>query len=120
MRTWPRVAVVAREHPRSDADSDRQYDPGRGWRWSPVTFQAPLLLATLAVVPLIAAAYVFAQKRRRRFAVRYTNVDLLASVAGRSYTRHLPALFGLLALAALLVAIARPQHTVATERREAN
>ena len=85
-----------------------------------MSFQAPLLLATLAVVPLIAAAYVLAQKRRRRYAVRYTNVDLLASVAGRSYTRHLPALFGLLALAALLIAIARPQHTVAAERREAN
>jgi Ca-activated chloride channel family protein len=41
-------------------------------------------------------------------------------VAGRSWTRHLPALCGLLALAALLVALARPQHTVAAERREAN
>jgi Ca-activated chloride channel family protein len=85
-----------------------------------VTFQAPLLLATLAVVPLIAAVYVLAQRRRRRYAVRYTNVDLLASVAGRSYTRHLPALLGLLALAALLIAVARPQRTVAAERREAN
>jgi Ca-activated chloride channel family protein len=85
-----------------------------------VSFQAPLLLATLAAVPLVAAVYVLAQKRRRRFAVRYTNVDLLAAVAGRSYTRHLPALLGLLALAALLIAIARPQRTVAAERREAN
>jgi Ca-activated chloride channel family protein len=85
-----------------------------------VSFQAPLLLALLAVVPLVAAAYALAQKRRRRFAVRYTNVDILASVAGRSWTRHVPAVCGLLALAALLVALARPQHTVAAERREAN
>jgi Ca-activated chloride channel family protein len=85
-----------------------------------VTFQAPLLLATLAAVPLIAAVYVLMQRRRRRYAVRYTNVDLLASVAGRSYTRHLPALLGLLALAALLVAIARPQHVVAAELHQAN
>jgi Ca-activated chloride channel homolog len=85
-----------------------------------VSFQAPLLLATLAAVPLIAAVYVLAQRRRRRYAVRYTNVDLLATVAGRSYTRHLPAVFGLLALAALLVAIARPQHTVAAELHQAN
>src|SRR5919199_1108936 len=85
-----------------------------------MSFQAPLLLASLAVVPLVAAAYVLAQRRRRRFAVRYTNVDLLAAVAGRSYTRHLPALLALLALAALLVAVARPQRTVAAERREAN
>jgi Ca-activated chloride channel family protein len=85
-----------------------------------VSFQAPLLLALLGLVPLAAAAYVLAQRRRRRFAVRYTNVDLLAALAaGRSWARHLPALFGLLALAALLVALARPQHTVAAVRREA-
>jgi Ca-activated chloride channel homolog len=85
-----------------------------------LTFQAPLLLALLALVPLAAVAYVLAQRRRRRFAVRYTNVDVLAAVAaGRSWGRHLPALLGLLALAALLVALARPQHTVAAVRREA-
>lgn len=85
-----------------------------------MSFQAPLLLATLAALPVIAVVYVLAQRRRRRFAVRYTNVDLLAAVAGRSYTRHLPAVLGLAALAALLIAIARPQHTIAAERHEAN
>jgi Ca-activated chloride channel homolog len=84
-----------------------------------VSFQAPLLLALLAVVPLAAVVYVFAQRRGRKFAVRYTNVDLLASVAGPSWTRHVPAVLALLALAALLVALARPQRTVAAERREA-
>ena len=34
------------------------------------------------------------QRRARKFAVRYTNVDLLAAVAGRSWTRHLPAAAG--------------------------
>jgi Ca-activated chloride channel homolog len=84
-----------------------------------MSFQAPLLLASLALVPLVAVAYAIAQRRRRRYAVHYTNVDLLASVAGRAWSRHVPALLGLLALAALLVAIARPQRTVAAERREA-
>ena len=84
-----------------------------------VSFQAPLLLLTLAVVPLVAVLYALMQKRRRKFAIVYTNVDLLAAVAGRSYTRHVPAVFALLALAALLIAIARPQRTVAAERREA-
>ena len=84
-----------------------------------MSFQAPLLLGLLAVVPLVAALYVFAQKRRRKFAVRYTNVDVLAAVAGRSWTRHVPAVLALLALAALLIAVARPQRTVAAERREA-
>ncbi|HET6549011.1 MAG TPA: VWA domain-containing protein [Solirubrobacter sp.] len=85
-----------------------------------MSFQAPLLLGLLALVPLAAAAYAFWQRRPRRYAVRYTNVDLLASVAGRSWTRHIPALFALLALAALLIGVARPQRTVAAERREAN
>jgi Ca-activated chloride channel family protein len=84
-----------------------------------MSFQAPLLLGLLALVPLAAAAYVYSQRRSRKFALRYTNVDLLASVAGRSWTRHLPAVLALLAFAALLVAIARPQRTVAAERREA-
>jgi Ca-activated chloride channel family protein len=85
-----------------------------------LSFEAPLLLALLGLVPLAAVAYVLAQRRRRRFAVRYTNVDVLAAVAaGRSWGRHLPALCGLLALAALLAALARPQHTVAAVRHEA-
>jgi Ca-activated chloride channel family protein len=84
-----------------------------------VSFQAPLLLGLLALVPLAAVAYALSQRRARKFAVRYTNVALLATVAGRSWTRHVPAALALLALAALLVALARPQRTVAAERREA-
>src|SRR3954468_18307533 len=84
-----------------------------------MSFQAPLLLGLLALVPLVAVAYALSQRRARKFAVRYTNVALLATVAGRSWTRHVPAVLALLALAALLVALARPQRTVAAERREA-
>ena len=84
-----------------------------------MSFQAPLLLGLLAVVPLVAVVYALSQRRARKFAVRYTNVDLLIAVAGRSWARHVPAVLALLALAALLVALARPQRTVAAERREA-
>jgi Ca-activated chloride channel family protein len=70
----------------------------------------------LALIPLALAAYVVAQRRRRRYAVRYTNVDVLASVAARAgWMRHVPALLALLALVALLIALARPQRTVAAE-----
>ena len=83
-------------------------------------FAAPALLVGLALVPLALAAYVVAQRRRRRYAVRYTNVDVLASVAARAgWARHVPALLALLALASLLVALARPQRTVAAEQRAA-
>jgi Ca-activated chloride channel family protein len=84
-----------------------------------VSFREPLLLAGLVLVPLALAAYVAAQRRRRRFAVRYTNVDVLASVAGRDPLRHLPATLALLALAALVIALARPERLVADERRQA-
>ena len=83
-------------------------------------FREPLLLLGLALVPLALAAYVVAQRRRRRYAVRYTNVDVLASVAARtSWTRHIPAALALLALAALLVALGRPERTVAAEQQAA-
>jgi Ca-activated chloride channel homolog len=84
-----------------------------------MSFREPLLLALLALLPLAVAAYVAAQRRRRRFAVRYTNLDLLAGVARASWIRHLPAALALLALAALLIALARPERTVAAQRREA-
>jgi Ca-activated chloride channel family protein len=84
-----------------------------------MSFREPLLLVGLALLPLAVAAYVAAQRRRRRFAVRYSNVDVLASVARPSPFRHLPALLALLALATLLIAIARPERTVAAQRREA-
>ena len=59
-----------------------------------------------------------AQRRRRRYAVRYTNVDVLASVAGRSWGRHIPAALALLALTALLIALGRPERTVAAPQRQ--
>jgi Ca-activated chloride channel family protein len=47
-------------------------------------------------------------------------VPVLASVAGRSWGRHVPAALALLAIAALAVALARPQRTVAAPQRAAN
>jgi Ca-activated chloride channel family protein len=83
-------------------------------------FAAPALLVGLALIPFALAAYVVVQRRKRRYAVRYTNVDVLASVAARAgWARHVPAALALLALAALLVALARPQRTVAAEQRAA-
>jgi Ca-activated chloride channel homolog len=85
-----------------------------------MSFREPLLLLGLALVPLALVAYIAAQRRQRRFAVRYTNVDVLASVAARvGWTRHIPALLALLALIALLIALARPERTVAAEQRSA-
>jgi Ca-activated chloride channel family protein len=86
-----------------------------------VTFVWPLALLGLVLVPLAIVGYVLLQRRRDRYAVRFTNLDLLANVAPRSpgWRRHLPALLALLALASLVVAVARPQATVKVPKRQA-
>ncbi|MDX6454173.1 MAG: Ca-activated chloride channel [Gaiellaceae bacterium] len=75
-----------------------------------MSFGHPLLLLTLAVIPAALAIYHFASRRRMRYAVRYTNVDVLATVvaAGRPWRRWLAAGVFLLAVAALCVAVSRP------------
>jgi Ca-activated chloride channel family protein len=85
-----------------------------------MTFVWPLALLGLALVPLAALAYWWVQRRRARFAVRFTNLDLLASVVERSpgWRRHLPPALALLALAALVIGVARPQAAVSVPRRE--
>jgi Ca-activated chloride channel homolog len=86
-----------------------------------VTARWPGLLWGLLVVPVALTAYLLAQRRQVRYAVRFTNLDLLAEVAGRSpqWRRHLaPALY-LLALAALLASLARPNAPVLIPREQA-
>jgi Ca-activated chloride channel homolog len=76
-----------------------------------VTFERPLLLLTLLAVPLAVALYVLAERRRMRYAISFTNLDVLASVVGDRYRRRfVPLALFLLALAALCVGMARPQH----------
>jgi Ca-activated chloride channel homolog len=74
-----------------------------------MTFGHPLLLLSLMVVPAAILAYWLVQRRRMRYSMRYTNVEVLASVAGGvHWRRHLPAAVFLVALATLCVALARP------------
>lgn len=74
-----------------------------------MNFGHPLLLLTLLVLPLAWLGWRLASRRRMRYAVRFTNVEVLAGVVGtRSRLRFVaPALLAL-ALATLCVAVARP------------
>jgi Ca-activated chloride channel family protein len=74
-----------------------------------MNFGSPLLLLTLLVLPLVWLGWRVASRRRMRYAVRFTNVEVLAGVVGKpSRLRFVaPALLAL-ALAALCIAIARP------------
>jgi Ca-activated chloride channel homolog len=86
-----------------------------------VTAQWPALLWGLLLVPIALGAYLLAQRRRVRFAVRFTNLDLLADVAARSprWRRHLPPTLYLFTLAALLASLARPQALTLAPREQA-
>ncbi|HWD46150.1 MAG TPA: VWA domain-containing protein [Actinomycetota bacterium] len=81
----------------------------------------PGLLWTLLLVPVALAAYLLAQRRRSRYTVRFTNLDLLANVvsAKPGWRRHVPPAFYLLALAALLVSLARPQAMAMVPKEQA-
>jgi Ca-activated chloride channel homolog len=86
-----------------------------------VTFREPLMLAGLVLLPLAALAYLSIQRRKRHEAAAFANPALLPNlVTGRpGWRRHLPPLLLLLALAALVLALARPQRTVASPQRAA-
>jgi Ca-activated chloride channel family protein len=86
-----------------------------------VSAEWPGLLWTLLLVPVALAAYLLAQRRRSRYTVRFTNLDLLANVvsAKPGWRRHVPPAFYLLALAALLVSLARPQAMAMVPKEQA-
>jgi Ca-activated chloride channel homolog len=86
-----------------------------------VSAEWPGLLWTLLLVPVALAAYLLAQRRRSRYTVRFTNLDLLANVvsARPGWRRHVPPAFYLLALAALVVSLARPQAMALVPREQA-
>jgi Ca-activated chloride channel family protein len=80
-----------------------------------VSFATPIWLLGLALVPLALLAYHASRRRGSRYAVRYTAVPALKVAAGAvpAWRRHLPAALALAALAALVLALAKPQKTVA-------
>ena len=86
-----------------------------------MNFLAPELLLGLLLVPIVIGFYLWAQRRRSKYAVRFTNLDLLANIAPRrpAWRRHLPPFLYLGAIAALLIGLARPTMVVAVPREDA-
>ena len=73
-------------------------------------FERPLLLLTLvALAAVVALAWWLLRRQRMRYAVRYTNLEVLAAVAGgTAWRRFVPPVLFVAALAALCVSFARP------------
>ncbi|HEX7299643.1 MAG TPA: VWA domain-containing protein [Solirubrobacteraceae bacterium] len=80
-----------------------------------MSFASPTWLLALALVPLALLAYLASRRNAKRYAVRFTAVPALKVAAGAvpAWRRHLPAALALAALAALVLALAKPQATVA-------
>ncbi len=74
-------------------------------------FANPEYLYLLAVIPLLILVYIFAGRRRKRRLARFGNPELLAELMPQSATwrPRLKRLLFLMALASLVVAVARPQ-----------
>lgn len=75
-----------------------------------MSFDSPIWLLALAVIPVLVALYVRARRRAQRYAIRYPAVSTLreAVAASPSWERHLPAGLALAAAVVLVLALARP------------
>lgn len=78
-----------------------------------MSFATPAALLALLVVPLLLAGYLWQLRRRRRSAVRFSNVALVRQALPRlaRWRRHVPIGLFLAAIAALAFGMARPEVT---------
>jgi len=86
-----------------------------------MSFTWPLVLISLAAVPVLVALYIDRDRRRVASQAEFGNPDLLPNVVDREpgRLRYLPPLIMLVALVFLIVGVARPHATVSVPREEA-
>ena len=78
-----------------------------------MTFLWPEALWLMLALPLLLLTYIWVLKRRKKQAVRYASLSMVREAMGGSrIKRHIPPALFFLSLAAMLLAIARPQATV--------
>lgn len=83
-------------------------------------FQWAPALVLLALVPVLAVLYWNAQRRRQRYALRYSSLALVRDAvgAGPGWRRHVPPVLFLASLAFMLLAVARPTAVVTLPNEE--
>jgi Ca-activated chloride channel family protein len=86
-----------------------------------LTFLAAWRLLFLFAPAALLVAYLVVQRLRPRTSLRFTSVDLLASVAPRrpGWQRHVPTAALLAALAVMILAFAQPARAIRTPRQRA-
>jgi Ca-activated chloride channel homolog len=86
-----------------------------------MSFGSPVLLAGLALVPILLIIYITYERQARRKANTIVAPALAAAVTPRKagWRRHVPIIGGMASLALLLTALAKPQTTVAVPVEQA-
>jgi Ca-activated chloride channel family protein len=86
-----------------------------------VSFAAPWFLLGLLAVPLLGWAYLARERQRSRAGAAFVSAPLRPSVVQwrPGWRRHLPVALAAAALAVLLLALARPERTVAVPAEQA-
>jgi Ca-activated chloride channel family protein len=79
-----------------------------------MNFLWPQFLWLLLALPALVLLYVWLIRRKKKLALRYASLSIVreAMGAGQTVRRHIPPLLFLLALAAMLIAAARPMAVV--------
>ncbi|MEW5814472.1 MAG: VWA domain-containing protein [Spirochaetota bacterium] len=79
-----------------------------------MSFQWSEMLWLLFLVPILAGAYILAQRRRKRYALRYASLSLVKNALGRGpgIRRHIPAALFLLGVMVMIIALARPAAVI--------
>jgi Ca-activated chloride channel family protein len=87
-----------------------------------MSFASPAFLISLVLIPLALAWYFLNERRRGRIAAAFASPATRISAMPRrpGWRRHAPAALFVLALAALAVALARPEQTVAVPDERAS
>jgi len=77
-------------------------------------FQWVQMLWLLLLVPALIVAYILAQRRRQKYALRYASISLVKEALGRGpgWRRHIPPIIFLLGLTVMIIALARPSAVV--------
>jgi Ca-activated chloride channel family protein len=80
-----------------------------------MSFQTPLFLAGLAIVPIALAALLLSRRKPSKYVIRFPAAATLAAVAPRHgrVRKNLPPALLMLALAGMAIALARPEAPVA-------
>ena len=85
-----------------------------------MSFLWPGNLILVLLVPALVAAYVWAQRRRQRYALRYASLSLVREAlgSGPGRKRHIPPAIFLASLLFMTIAVARPETVVTVPVQE--